>query len=104
MNMNEKREQSRVGRFEAPCASRSGRRRLRGLCTRAFSPGFNMAGLRPCRTGVDVASGEVVRVGKRRGPSGRAPGGTRGEVGETFLRSEAMEGGDGRVTENRTGF
>jgi len=42
-------------------ASLSGRR-SRGRITQAFSPGYNMTGLRPCRAGVDSASGEVDRT------------------------------------------
>ena len=91
--MNGKREQGRVGWFKHPSASPSGRRRVWGCDTRAFSPGFNMAGLRPCRTGVNVTAGEAVGAGKSWGPSGRASWRTLGGVRK-----------GGRVMGKRTGF
>ncbi len=59
----ELREKHR-GASHAPGASLSGRRQ-RVWITRAFSPGYNMTGLRPCRTGVDTVVGKVVRSGQR---------------------------------------
>jgi hypothetical protein len=52
------------GALRVPSASLSGRRRLRRWITRAFSPGYNMTGLRPCRTGVNSVAGKIVRSGK----------------------------------------
>src|SRR5260221_6549501 len=60
-----------------PSASLSGRRRLWGSDTRAFSPGFNMAGLRPWWTGVNVAADEVVLAGKKRTGMHLNPGALR---------------------------
>jgi hypothetical protein len=51
--------------FNIPCASLSGRRRLSNSDTRAFSPGFNMTGLRPCWLRVYSAASENARRGKR---------------------------------------
>ena len=63
--MNGKREQGRVGWFKHPSASPSGRRRVWGCDTRAFSPGFNMAGPSALRTRHLVAyGGNVERLAR----------------------------------------
>ena len=53
------------GGSHAPSASLSGRRHW-GWITRAFSPSYNMTGLRPCLSGVDSVVGEIVRSVPRR--------------------------------------
>ncbi len=65
--MNRKREpRGRVNRLPGiTSASLTGRRRLLGSDTRAFSPGFNMTGLRPWQTGVDASVAEAIRAEQR---------------------------------------
>jgi len=83
-----------------PGAAPSGRRRLWGSDTRAFSPGFNMAGLRPCWTGVNVAAGEVDRAGKKRAGMRLNPGAHR----KRRPGRRIQLGKGGKMVGERTGF
>jgi hypothetical protein len=54
----------RRGASSVTSASLSGRQQ-RVWIIRAFSPGYNMTGLRPCRSGVDSVVGKVALSGQR---------------------------------------
>jgi hypothetical protein len=106
--MNGKREpQGRVNRLPGmTSASLSGRRRLWGSNTRAFSPGFNMTGLRPFRIEAETVAGEVRALQRRAGtqlnPSG---GGQKVGTFRTGTMGKRVEvGKGGQKLAKRTGF
>ena len=57
---------------------------LWGWLTRAFSPGYNMTGLRPDWTGIDLTVDKVVRSGSRWAGEGNEVGKGGWEIGKKW--------------------